>query len=789
MKPALSAALCVLCIFVPELASPDQKSPTTEIVSLNQTNNEDTLQYPTKVLSKNRFVFSAISNGVKITTIAGGDAVYRQIVPNGGRFLGKTGRPGLPGFTRMIAIPEGAQMQVTIREGTPRVLEGYLIYPVQPVPPLQPPPSEQQEQYPEPEFVIDSKFYQTNKTYPERLEAISYDYVRGCKIALLNVHTARYNPYQKKLFYYPHMEIDIRFVGGEKHFIPIEKRSIYMEEMYGRIFANYKVDQIEAPDLVASIPLRQRYDLLIITPSDFVEQANQLAEWKRTRGILTSVVTLDDIDSAGFFKTASGIRDYIKSAYNAFNVSYVLLLGDAEFIPPHYVTPHRNAHGGTMIGTDLYYGEMDYEGYMPDLGVGRIPVDTPVEAQTAINKILNYEGNPPEEDDFYQRILFASYFEDWNINSDPSSWIISDTIAETGFVQFSEEMRNFFAWEGYPLLPRQYTTDFWAWPSNQASDDPYYDPDFPGPMQYNDKSPIPEDLRWPGFAWDGSYEGIVNEINAGSFLAIQTDHGARHGWLHPPFISKDTEEPRENNFLLLHNENRTPVILSGGCRNGWFDNETDDESLDTTELSPSVESFAEKILRMEGGAVAVVASTRDDNEIDEDLTRGFIDTIWPGFLLGHLETRFPDSSARLSDALNYGKIFYRTLHGNPEDPLNDRDVAQNNSEMFNLFGDPTMEIWTENPRPHIFFVDRRIYEPIKPLGQKYSFPIDLDGVTVTLLQKEKIVGQGISKNGWVKMRLESPLLTSSAPFLTLTRKGYITRSIPLRFSKPMDPIN
>ncbi len=680
-------------------------------------------------------------------------------------------------------------MQVTIREGTPKVLEGYLIYPVQPVPPVQRPPSDQQEQYPEPEFVIDSKFYQTNKTYPERLEAISYDYVRGCKIALLNVHTARYNPYQRKLFYYPQMEIDIRFVGGGKHFIPTEKRSIYMEEMYGRIFANYKVDQIEAPDLVASIPLRQRYDLLIITPSDFVEQANQLAEWKRTRGILTSVVTLDDIDSAGFFKTASGIRDYIKSAYNAFNVSYVLLLGDAEFIPPHYVTPHRNAHGGTMIGTDLYYGEMDYEGYMPDLGVGRIPVDTPVEAQTAINKIINYEGDPPMLDDFYQRILFASYFEDYRVNSDLNGWWVSDGIAESPAVRFSEEMRDFFAWQGYSLLPRQYTTDFWIWPSGLDPRDPYYDADFPGPVQFDDYSPVPDYLRWPGFAWDGSSEGIAREINAGSFLAIYVDHGDRHGWLHPYFGAQDSDEPRVNNLPLLVNGWLTPVILSVACRTGWFDNETDEDPMLTGDHSPTIESFSEKILRMEGGAVAIIASTRDSNSADHDLIRGLIDTIWPGFLPGHLETPFPDSSFRLSDALNYGKIYFRTLRGHPDDAYQDQAIAQNNSELFNLFGDPTMEIWTENPRPHIFFVDRRIYEPIKPLGQKYSFPIDLDGVTVTFLQKGKIVGQGISKNGWVKMRLESPLLASSSPFLTLTRKGYITRSIPLRFSKPMDPIN
>jgi hypothetical protein len=587
------------------------------------------------------------------------------------------------------------------------------------------------------------------------------------------------------------MEIDIRFVDGGKHFIPIEKRSIFMEGLYGRIFANYQIDQIEVPDLVASIPLHQRHDLLIITPNEFVEQANQLAEWKRAKGFVTMVATFDNIDAAGFTKTASGIRDYINSVYNAFNVSYVLLLGDAEFIPPHYVTPHRNAHANTRIGTDLYYGEMDYEGYMPDLGVGRIPVDTQEEAQTVINKIINYEGDPPAEDDFYERILFASYFEDYKLANNASYWL-SDGIAETGFIQSAEDMRDFFAWEGYGLLPRQYTTDFWNWPSNKDPSDPDYDPDFPGPVQYRYGIPIPDYLRYPGFAWDGSPEGIAGEINAGSFLTIYLDHGSREGWKSPRFLSR-TYEPVLNDLTLLENGRMTPVILSGGCQNGWFDNETDTETDDA--LTPdgptdfANESFTEKILRMEGGAVAVIASTRNDNEIDEDLTRGLIDTIWPGFLLGHLETPFPDSSARLSDALNYGKIYFRSLYGNPDDPINDRDIAQNNSEMFNLFGDPTMDIWTENPHPRIFFVDGRIYEPIKPLGQRYSFPIDLGGVLATLMQRGKIVGQGISERGWVKMRLESPLLSSKGTVLTLSKKGYMTQVVPLKFKKPIDDAN
>jgi hypothetical protein len=86
-------------------------------------------------------------------------------------------------------------------------------------------------------------------------------------------------------------------------------------------------------------------------------------------------------------------------------------------------------------------------------------------------------------------------------------------------------------------------------------------------------------------------------------------------------------------------------------------------------------------------------------------------------------------------------------------------------------------------------VDGRIYEPIKPLGQRYSFPIDLGGVLATLMQRGKIVGQGISERGWVKMRLESPLLSSKGTVLTLSKKGYMTQVVPLKFKKPIDDAN
>lgn len=152
--------------------------------------------------------------------------------------------------------------------------------------------------------------------------------------------------------------------------------------------------------------------MLIITSAAFEGQADELAEWKREKGFLTKVVTLDDIDSIEGGTTGEDIRAYINDVYDTYNLSYVLLIGDAEFIPPHYVTPHPTGHGNTLMGTDLYYAEMDYAGYFPDLAVGRIPVDTVAEAQIVVDKIINYEQNPPIDQDFYRTILCAAFFQD-----------------------------------------------------------------------------------------------------------------------------------------------------------------------------------------------------------------------------------------------------------------------------------------------------------------------------------------------------------------------------------------
>ena len=702
-----------------------------------------------KDLTTKRYNFTTTSSGLKIKEITRDQLLYRQLTLPKGKLFGNVGEPGLPGITRLVAVPKNAQVQVTITEGYPQVFENYLIEPKQEIP-------EDNIDYKTPPFAVNTQFYTKKILYPEKLYSIEYDYIRGCKIAIIHIHLARYNPALKKVLYYPNLDVDINFIGEDETYIPYEKKSRFFEGMYANVIPNYEIARVEISELIYAGPLFKFCDLLIITPSDFKNQADALANWKREKGFLTRVATLDQINTAQGGTTADDIRDYIKNVYNVQNLSYVLLLGDAEFIPTHYVTPHPTAHGGTLMATDLYYAEMDDAGYFPDLAIGRIPVDTAAEAQIVVDKIINYEQNPPADQDFYRTILCAAFFQDDDRDGFAEA-SDSDGRAQREFAETMEDIRNFFLSEGYPDCPRIYATDS------------------PDPQWWRDGSSIPAAIRMPGFPWGGDADDIIAEINSGTFLVAHRDHGGRTGWGDPDFHTSDLTDLTNNELL--------PVVLSINCQTGWFDNETDDAVLGTLNNS---ESFAEELLIMGGGgAVAVIAATRNSPSYpNNDLTEGFIDCIWndmlPGYpSAGEVGASGIEGSVRIGDALNYAKFYVAS----------ERDgvsACQRPFEIYHVLGDPTMEIWTSNPNMFTYIP----WDPIEIYRYEYQFPIPPDpryeGIIVSLIQDGKIIAQGMPKDGMVTIKLDQPLAYSDDTKISIIKDGYAAMIQPVGFSFSTD---
>jgi len=582
-----------------------------------------------------------VKNGITYQTL---------FIPGGGRTY-NLGWPELPTFGRFVAVPFGAEPQIEVLDYSLQGLSGYNVYPVQeqPVDKAGAPP---------PEFVKDVHFYQQNEFYPDRMAFVEQPkIIRGCPVSLFILFPVQYNPATKELRVCSYMRVRISFVGGTGVFIDTSHRSPYFEPLYQNLLLNYS--SLGTPSLLDG-KSDTGCDFLIITHPNFQAWAESLAFWKNQSGISTWVRNTTQTGS-----DTGSIRNYIKNAYTTWTPppSFVLLIGDAEFIPVFYRTTHT--YDGYKTGTDLYYSTVEGSDWFPDIYMGRISVDSASQAGTVVTKILNYERNPiSTPTSFYNNVLVAGYFQD---DYSPYGW------EDRFFIKTSEVVRDFLLSQGYSA-ERCY--------DKTAGSDPccYY---------YGD--PLP-----PGLTWNGNAAQITNAINNGVFLVNHRDHGAVDGWGDPQYLVSDVNG--------LTNGDKLPVVLSINCETGHFDNETDAPGHGTPFNGVCFcEAFQRKAL---GGAVGVFGHTRVSwSGLNDEMCKGFYDAIWPNF-----DSTYPGGGSthpiyspmyQMGPMLNFGKFWmydkYYLTGGSGYPWGADLTETKITFEMGHWFGDPTMEIWTSIP--------------------------------------------------------------------------------------------
>ncbi len=150
-------------------------------------------------------------------------------------------------------------------------------------------------------------------------------------------------------------------------------------------------------------------DYLIITHADFREGIGRLAQFRRQQGLRVQVVDVQDIYdefNAGLL-SPHAIRAFISYAYFHWPTpapSYVLLVGDGtyDFLNyegrnvPTFVPPFLAAADPILGETaaDNRYVAVVGDDLMPDLHLGRLPVNSQAELTAMVDKIITYEESP-----------------------------------------------------------------------------------------------------------------------------------------------------------------------------------------------------------------------------------------------------------------------------------------------------------------------------------------------------------------------------------------------------------
>jgi len=167
-------------------------------------------------------------------------------------------------------------------------------------------------------------------------------------------------------------------------------------------------DRVKNPfDIVSDHPSawyqeRGGYELLMISHREFFPNLQPLIKLRESEGYKVALIEVEDIyDEFSFgHKSPKAIKDFLASAKAKWHRSprFVLMVGDASFDPRNYLGMGDIDFVPTKLidtvhlqtASDDWFVDSDNDG-LPEMAIGRLPVQTKEEAATVVSKIVGYE--------------------------------------------------------------------------------------------------------------------------------------------------------------------------------------------------------------------------------------------------------------------------------------------------------------------------------------------------------------------------------------------------------------
>jgi hypothetical protein len=151
----------------------------------------------------------------------------------------------------------------------------------------------------------------------------------------------------------------------------------------------------------------QQADMVVITHGSFTQQVAPLVAQRAAEGLNVKVVDVEDLYDEFSYgtHTPQAVRDFLAWTKAKWEKApaYVLLVGDGSYDPRDYLArgrydlvPSKLVDAGAMeTASDDWFADFDDDG-ISDLAIGRLPVRTPAEASTLVNKIVSRTFDPSQ---------------------------------------------------------------------------------------------------------------------------------------------------------------------------------------------------------------------------------------------------------------------------------------------------------------------------------------------------------------------------------------------------------
>ncbi|NQU85596.1 MAG: T9SS type A sorting domain-containing protein [Mariniphaga sp.] len=314
------------------------------------------------------------------------------------------GSPELPVKRVLIEIPVGAKPVVKINSFEVKEFKLSEFDISNKIIPAQPPRSKSEDFH---EFIYNENAYTINSFGDEELVTVDIlGYMRGTRIARLNIAPVQYNPVTNAIRVYENIDFEIDFENADIN-KTLELKKNYYSPYFNAInnqLLNYK--EVSGRENFMRYPIKY----LIISDRMFESQLQPLIEWKIKKGF---TIVEAYTDEPGVGTTTQSIKAYIENLYNAGTQedpapSFVLFVGDIQQIPAW-----NNGNGATDRNYCEFTGDL-----FPEIYYGRYSAQTTAHLQPQIDKTLMYERYTMPDPTYLDEVVLvvgvdASHSYDW----------------------------------------------------------------------------------------------------------------------------------------------------------------------------------------------------------------------------------------------------------------------------------------------------------------------------------------------------------------------------------------
>lgn len=687
-----------------------------------------------KKVAKNSFTVNfSIQNFNLIENEIDGETL-KNIIMSGAFLPNDEGMPDLPGFSRYIALPQGAKASLVIKSYRTETFQDIVIAPAPRIPldtdrtPLS--------------YKRNNKVYSTNQFYPENpFQLSSLLSIRGVDAVILGITPFQYNPVTKQLIVYRDVEVEVVIEGGNGAFGDDRLRSRWFDPILSDLLLNYQSLPVIDYDARMSSHLSTdatgcEYLIVIPNSSVWLPYAQQLSNFRNKQGILTQIVTLSQIGGS----TTTILENYFNNAYNNWDIPPVAVLLMADYgtdANTSIVSPIWNSY----CVSDNIYADVDGNS-MPDIVFARMTAQNATHLQTMVSKMINYETNPPTDYNFYHKPITALGWQ-------TERWFQICSEVMGGFwreEQGKNPVRINAIYEGTPGT-------IWSSATNTTTVVNYF-----GPSGLGYIPATPSQLGgWSG----GTAQMVVTAINDGAFALQHRDHGGETGWGEPAFTS--------SNISSLNNtaNNELVFVFSINCLTGKY--------------NYGSECFAEKFHRytyggQNAGALGLIAASEVSYSFVNDVYQwGAMDNLEPTFMPAYGSSVTPRG---FLPAFGNAAGKYFLQQSNWPYNTSNKEVTYN---LFHHHGGAFLTVYTQVPQNLTVQHNPVIYSGATTFSVTAN-----SGSLIALSLNNQIIGTATGTGSPVSIQIPS-LTAPSEILVTVTKQNYFRYQSTVEVLPPSGP--